>query len=142
MEKIEFFEEEVRVAFLKRRLTRKCLEKVVSFLKKKSGEINYIFCTDEYLYKMNEAYLKHDTYTDIITFDYTEKNILSGDIFISIERIKENAKMFHVKQNDELNRVMVHGVLHLAGYKDKTPEEAKKMREMENKCMEKCFVEE
>lgn len=115
------------------------LERVVEKLKKKCGDISFIFCTDAYLHKLNEQYLSHDTYTDVITFDYTEKNVLSGDIFISVERIKENAKIFNVKQADELIRVMIHGILHLAGYGDKTPAEAKKMREMEDRMMAHGF---
>jgi len=96
------------------------------------GDITYVFCNDEYLGSLNEKYLKHNTLTDVITFDYSEKGILSGDIFISIERVKENAGSFHTTLNEELGRVMAHGVLHLAGYKDKTPEDRKMMRSKEN----------
>ena len=99
---------------------------------KKTGDITYVFCSDEYLLSMNEKYLKHDTLTDIITFDYSEKDILSGDIFISIERIKENAVSFNTTFNQEIGRVMAHGVLHLAGYKDKNPEDKKVMRSKED----------
>lgn len=99
---------------------------------KNSGDITYIFCNDEYLGSMNEKYLKHDTLTDIITFDYSEKGNLSGDIFISIERVKENAEIFGTTFNAELGRVMAHGVLHLLGYKDKTPEEKQVMRSKED----------
>lgn len=134
-ENIAFFEEGVKVRCIKRGETRTGLERVVAKLKKKCGSISFIFCTDTYLHKLNEQYLSHDTYTDVITFDYTEKNVLSGDIFISIDRIKDNAKIFNVRQAQELIRVMVHGILHLAGYGDKTPAEAKKMREMEDLMM-------
>jgi rRNA maturation RNase YbeY len=99
---------------------------------KKAGEITYIFCNDEYLGGLNEKYLKHNTLTDIITFDYSEKDKLSGDIFISIERVKENAVSFNTTLNQELGRVMAHGVLHLSGYKDKTPEDKKMMRSKED----------
>ena len=99
---------------------------------KTAGEITYVFCNDEYLGGMNEKYLKHNTLTDIITFDYSEKGKLSGDIFISIERVKENAGSFNTTLNQELGRVMAHGVLHLSGYKDKTPEDKRIMRSKED----------
>jgi len=99
---------------------------------KTAGDITYIFCTDVYLLSMNEKYLKHDTLTDIITFDYSEKNNLSGDIFISIERVKENAGSFKTTFDLELGRVMAHGVLHLAGYKDKAPEDKIVMKSKED----------
>ncbi len=99
---------------------------------KSAGDITYVFCNDEYLLGMNEKYLKHDTLTDIITFDYSEKGKLSGDIFISIERVKENAGSFNTTLNQELGRVMAHGVLHLSGYKDKSPEDKKMMRSKED----------
>ena len=99
---------------------------------KVAGEITYVFCNDEYLSSMNEKYLKHNTLTDIITFDYSEKGKYSGDIFISLERIKENAGSFNTTFDAELGRVMAHGVLHLSGYKDKTPEDKKVMRSKED----------
>ena len=99
---------------------------------KSAGDITYVFCTDEYLLGMNEKYLKHDTLTDIITFDYSEKGKLSGDIFISIERVKENSVSFNTTLNQELGRVMAHGVLHLSGYKDKNHEDKKMMRSKED----------
>ncbi len=95
--------------------------------------INYIFCTDKYLHKINMEYLQHDTYTDIITFDNSEEeNWIESDIFVSIDRIKENAQNMNIDFYTELHRVLVHGVLHLLGYKDKSHEEAQKMREMED----------
>jgi probable rRNA maturation factor len=99
---------------------------------KRTGDITYVFCNDDYLGTLNEKYLKHDTLTDIITFDYSEKGILSGDVFISIERIKENAESFKTTFNAELGRVMAHGVLHLSGYKDKTADDKKEMRSKED----------
>ena len=99
---------------------------------KSAGDVTYVFCTDEYLLGMNEKYLKHDTLTDIITFDYSEKGKLSGDIFISIDRVKENAGSFNTTINQELGRVMAHGVLHLSGYKDKNPEDKRMMRSKED----------
>lgn len=99
---------------------------------KKAGEINFIFCSDEYLLEKNIQFLDHDTYTDIITFDYCVDDIINGDIFISVERINENANSFNVDFEDELDRVLIHGILHLIGYQDKSKEEAKTMREKED----------
>jgi rRNA maturation RNase YbeY len=98
----------------------------------KLEEINYVFCDDEYLHKLNIEFLNHDTLTDVISFDYTVGKLIQGDIFISIERVKDNAKDFNVDFNDELKRVMVHGVLHYCGFKDKKEEEVKFMREKED----------
>lgn len=99
---------------------------------KKEGEINYIFCNDEYLTQLNVQYLNHDTLTDIISFDYTVGGEINGDIFISIERVKENAVDFGVDFDNELLRVMAHGLLHYCGYKDKTEAEEALMREKED----------
>ena len=96
------------------------------------GEINYIFCDDAYLHKLNMEFLEHDTLTDIISFDYTVGKELHGDIYISIERVVDNAKDFGVDVSEELCRVMIHGVLHYCGFKDKTDEDAKVMRDKEN----------
>lgn len=98
----------------------------------KVGELNYVFCDDEYLHKLNVEFLDHDTLTDIISFDYTLGKLVSGDMFISIERVKDNATDFSTDFNDELNRVIVHGVLHYCGYKDKTDKDAKVMRSKED----------
>lgn len=97
----------------------------------KIGVINYIFCTDEYLHKLNVEFLNHDTLTDIISFDYTVGKIIQGDIYISIDRVRDNAIDYGVDFKDELLRVMIHGVLHFCGYKDKTPDESKVMRAKE-----------
>ena len=97
------------------------------------GDISIIFVSDPYLLEMNQKYLNHDYYTDIITFDYCDMNIVSGDLFISVDRVQENAETFDVDVLTELHRVMIHGVLHLCGYKDKTEEEERNMRELENK---------
>lgn len=108
------------------------IEKIIVSENKELGEINYIFCNDDYLHKINVEYLDHDTLTDIITFDYTEENIISGDILISTERVEDNANDFNVSFQEELLRVMAHGILHLCGYKDKTDEESNFMRQKEN----------
>ncbi len=99
---------------------------------RETGEINYIFCDDSYLLKMNQDYLNHNTYTDIISFDYSEGKHLAGDIFISIDRIEENAKKFKIPFEKELQRVLIHGILHFAGFKDKTTTEKEEMRKQEN----------
>ena len=110
----------------------KWIKNVINAENKELAEINYIFCDDQYLLKKNQEYLQHDTFTDIIAFDYTEENRINADIFISIERVKENAITFAVPFDNELRRVIIHGVLHLMGYKDKSKEDAEKMRNKEN----------
>ncbi|QVY64525.1 rRNA maturation RNase YbeY [Polaribacter sp. Q13] len=99
------------------------------------GEINYIFCDDAYLHKLNVEFLQHDTLTDVISFDNTLGKLVSGDIYISVERVADNATDFKEDFIDELHRVMIHGVLHYMGYKDKSEEEKKKMRAAENKAL-------
>jgi rRNA maturation RNase YbeY len=108
---------------------------------KKEGDINYIFCDDEYLLNLNEQYLDHDTLTDIISFDYSVGNDLHGDIFISIERVHENAQDFNVTFEEELKRVLVHGVLHYCGYKDKSEEDEQLMRSKEDEKIKMFHVE-
>ena len=105
------------------------------------GEINYIFCDDEYLHKINVEYLDHDTLTDIISFDYTVGNLIQGDIFVSVERVKDNANDFNVSFEEELKRVLSHGVLHYCGYKDKSPEDEAVMRSKEEEKMQMFHVE-
>jgi rRNA maturation RNase YbeY len=105
------------------------------------GTINYIFCDDEYLHKINVEYLNHDDLTDIISFDYSERNTLNGDFFISIERVKDNAKDFKVAFDEELKRVVIHGVLHCCGYKDKTDSDALLMRQKEDEKIKMFHVE-
>ena len=99
---------------------------------KKLGEINYIFCDDEYLLKVNQDYLQHDYYTDIITFDYVKGKTISGEIFVSLQRISDNASTLSKNYEEELRRVLAHGILHLCGYKDKTEEEEQLMRNKED----------
>jgi len=108
------------------------ISEVIETEDKTEGEINYIFCDDEYLLQKNIEFLDHDTLTDIISFDYTMGNLLSGDIFISVERVKENAQDYNVEFDDELRRVMAHGILHYCGYKDKTEEDSAVMRAKED----------
>ncbi|MFP5437660.1 MAG: rRNA maturation RNase YbeY [Bacteroidia bacterium] len=108
------------------------LSEVIESEDKTEGEINYIFCDDAYLLEKNIEFLNHDTLTDIISFDYTMGNLLSGDIFISVERVKENAADFNVSFDEELRRVMAHGILHYCGYKDKTEADEQLMRSKED----------
>ena len=111
------------------------VEKVVSDKGFELGEINYIFCDDAYLLKLNVEFLQHDTLTDIISFDNSLGKLINGDIFISVERVEDNAKDFKVSFDDELHRVMIHGVLHYMGFKDKSDDEKKVMRKEENKAL-------
>ncbi|WP_417195766.1 rRNA maturation RNase YbeY [Bizionia sp.] len=108
------------------------IEGVIVSEKFELGEINYIFCDDDYLHNLNVEYLNHDTLTDVISFDYTVGNVIQGDIYISTERVADNAQDFKATFSDELHRVMVHGVLHYCGYKDKSEAESEAMRSMEN----------
>ena len=114
---------------------------IISSEGKREGEISYIFCDDKYLHKINLEYLSHDDLTDIISFDYSVGNELHGDIFISVERVRENADEFGVSFDDELLRVMSHGILHYCGYKDKSEEDANRMREKEDEKMKMFHVE-
>ncbi len=113
------------------------IEEVITEENFKLGEINYIFCNDDYLHKLNVEFLQHDTLTDIISFDYTVGKLIQGDIYVSTERVADNAKDFQVSFQEELLRVMVHGVLHYCGYKDKTDAEAHTMHEKENHYLQK-----
>jgi rRNA maturation RNase YbeY len=117
------------------------ISNVISSESKKEGDINYIFCDDEYILEINKQYLNHDYYTDIISFDYSVGNELHGDIFVSIERVRENAIEFDVTFDEELKRVLAHGVLHYCGYKDKTEEEELVMRSKEDEKIKMFHVE-
>lgn len=117
------------------------LQKAIESEGKKLGNLSYVFCSDLDLLKINEEYLNHDTFTDIITFDYSEDAYISAEIYISIDRVKENAREFKVEFENELRRVMVHGVLHCCGHKDSSKELKAKMRTLETKKMELFHVE-
>lgn len=112
--------------------TSEWISKAISSENCKEGELNYIFCSDDYLHKINVDFLNHDTLTDIISFDYSVGKELHGDIYISVERVEDNAQDFEVSFEDELARVMIHGVLHCCGYKDKSSDDAKLMRSKED----------
>ncbi|PIZ06710.1 MAG: rRNA maturation RNase YbeY [Flavobacteriales bacterium CG_4_10_14_0_8_um_filter_32_5] len=132
MSSIIFHQEDISFRLKNIKKIKSWIEKSIALERGIVGDLNYIFCSDTYLHKINLEYLKHDTLTDIITFDYSEKKQISGDIFISIDRIKENAPKFNQSTDIELNRVLIHGVLHLLGYKDKTPKEKETMRAKED----------
>ncbi|RTY95879.1 rRNA maturation RNase YbeY [Flavobacterium sp. GT3R68] len=117
------------------------LSQVIVSENKKEGEINYVFCDDEYLHKINMEYLNHDTLTDIISFDYAVGNELHGDIFISVERVRDNAQDFDVSFEEELKRVLVHGILHYCGYKDKAEDDEALMRQKEEEKIALFHVE-
>jgi rRNA maturation RNase YbeY len=117
------------------------IAEVIDSEDKSEGEVNYIFCDDEYLHKMNVEFLDHDTLTDVISFDYTMGSLISGDIFISVERVRDNAADFKVDFDDELRRVMAHGILHYCGYKDKTEEDSQLMRVKEDEKIALFHVE-
>lgn len=129
---INFYSEDIIFRMREIRAKKAWIIDCIESEDKKPGDISFIFCSDEYLHKMNIEYLSHDTLTDVITFDYTEDELISGDIFISIPRVKENAALYSKGFAEELNRVVIHGVLHLCGYKDKTSKDQKLMRQKEN----------
>lgn len=115
-----YFSEDVSSPKFKRRIVSDWIKNVILAEGKVPGNISFIFCSDDYLLEVNRKYLNHDYFTDIVTFDYVEFDIISGDIFISTDRIRENAAEFNTSFENELNRIMIHGVLHLLGYKDKS----------------------
>ena len=133
---IAFFNEGISFTLPKKMLTKSWIKDVIESDKKSCGEINYIFCNDSFLLEMNKNYLNHNTLTDIITFDNSENDLISGEIYISIDRVKENALLYSQSFADELNRVMIHGILHLLGNTDKSPAEKSTMRKKEDACLE------
>jgi probable rRNA maturation factor len=129
---ISFRLQDVKFTLKDKQVLRNWVALVASNEEFSIAPINYVFCSDGHLLEMNKQFLNHNYFTDIITFDYTEGKRLSGDIFISIDRVADNAKTYKSTFECELHRVMIHGVLHLMGYKDKTPADEKKMRQKEN----------
>ena len=117
------------------------ISKVITSENKKEGEINFIFCDDDYLHKLNVEYLDHDTLTDVISFDYSVGNELHGDVFISTERVSDNAKDFNIAFEEEIKRVIIHGILHYCGYKDKSQDEEALMRSKEEEKIDMFHVE-
>lgn len=130
--------ENVKFTLKNKTLLKQWIKEVIEKKKRKAGEITFVFCNDNYLLNINKQYLNHDTFTDIITFDYSKedsKQPISGDIFISIERVKENALKYSKTFENELHRVIIHGVLHLLGYTDKTKIAKEEMTKQENLCL-------
>ncbi len=126
--KVAFYYEDVKEIELNQKTVERQAEFLISNEKKNMGDITVIFCSDDYLLKINEEYLGHQYYTDIITFDYCENSLISGDLFISLERVAYNAQQYSTSFKKELYRVIFHGLLHLIGYKDKVTSEKKTMR--------------
>lgn len=129
---VRYFTEDTDFKFKGKLLNNKWYKFVAESEVRKLGDINVIFCSDNYLLDINIKYLHHDYFTDIITFDYSEGKTISGDLFISVDSVKENAVFYKTEFEDELNRVLVHGVLHLIGYDDHSEEEIATMRSKEN----------
>ena len=133
---ITYQSEDIKMPSIKKRETTEWIKAVAASYQKKVGEIAYIFCSDEKILEVNRQYLEHDYYTDIITFDYTEGNRISGDLFISLDTVRTNAEQFGQPYERELHRVIIHGILHLCGINDKGPGEREIMEEAENKALE------
>ncbi|MFN3377968.1 MAG: rRNA maturation RNase YbeY [Runella zeae] len=135
---IQFFNEDIDFKVPQSRITKKWLLNIIEAEGFHLNQLNYIFCSDEYLLKINQEYLEHDFYTDIITFDNSEEdNHIEGDIFISIDRVRENASTLQKKFEEELRRVLAHGVLHLVGYDDLEDEQELQMRAKEDHYLSK-----
>ena len=132
---ITYNAENVKFPKIKRRETTAWIKKVAASYGRKVGEIGYLFCDDEKILEVNREYLQHDYYTDIITFDYDEDDIISGDLVISLDTVKSNAELFHKNYDEELHRVIIHGILHLCGINDKGPGEREIMEAAENKAL-------
>lgn len=129
---VRYFSEDINFELKNRRFNSSWLKTVAGSEMKKLGDINIIFCSDNYILDVNMKYLKHDYFTDIITFDYCEGNLLSGDLFISVDSVKENSIFYNTEFERELNRVMVHGLLHLIGYDDHSDSDIVTMRAKED----------
>ena len=132
---IYYQNEGVKLPSIRRRETTRWIKSVAENYNKKIGDISYVFCSDAKILDVNKEYLKHDYYTDIITFDYSDGSTISGDIFISIDTVRSNSEQFATDYNDELHRVIIHGVLHLCGINDKTDEEQNYMTQCENSAL-------
>ena len=137
MNELFFFTEDCEMpSFFSEKKVVEWLQVVARDYSRKIGTISFIFCSDDYILDVNRKYLNHDYYTDVITFDYVERDVLSGDVFISLDTVKSNSAFYHASYEEELCRVIVHSVLHLIGYKDKTDKDAAEMRANENHCLE------
>lgn len=136
---VQFFFLSKQIPLQNRKKLKSFLKSLFTYEKKELESIVYIFCSDEYLLKINEDFLKHSYYTDIITFDMSETNRIKGEVYISVERVQENAIKMGVSVNNELHRVIFHGVLHLCGYKDKSKVDKQRMRQKEDFYIEQFF---
>lgn len=134
---ISFQNQDITFALKEKTKTRHWIQQIITAEKKKPGNLSFVFTSDAALLEVNRRFLNHDTYTDIITFDYCEEKTVNGDILISVERVEENAKKFGVTPDQELKRVIIHGVLHLCGYKDKSKTDAALMRKKEDWALRK-----
>lgn len=137
---ITFQAEDISFPKIKRQVTKNWIKLVAGNHGKKIGEVNYLFCTDEKILEINNQYLSHDYYTDIITFDYSEGNNISGDIFISLDTVRTNSQKYNTDFMEELHRVIIHGILHLCGVDDKTETDSLKMREAENSALKQLNI--
>ena len=135
-ERISFQTQDIKLILKDKTIIRSWIVNAIQNEDKKTGDITFVFCSDEYLLGMNQQYLHHDDYTDVITFDYTEGDRVSGDIFISYERILDNSNQLKTLPEDELHRVMIHGVMHICGYKDKQPKARAQMTIKENQYLD------
>lgn len=132
---IQYINEDVKFPALPKQKLNKWIKTVAAEYQRKIGDIAFVFCTEERILEVNKQYLEHDYYTDIITFDYSEKSVISGDIFISIDTVKSNAKDLNIPFDKEIKRIMIHGILHLCGQDDKTPELREEMTDKENEAL-------
>ena len=137
---IKYFHEDVPMPGIKRRLASNWIKSVITEEGNTMGEISFIFCSDNYLLEVNKEYLNHDYFTDIITFDYVEGKLVSGDIFISTDRVKANASEFKTTFVNEIHRILIHGILHLLGYKDKIKKDKVLMTEKEDYYLNKLII--
>ena len=132
---IAYYAEEVKLPAIKKKAVGDWIRKVASLYGKRTGDISYIFCSDEKILEINKQYLQHDYYTDIISFDYTEGTKISGDLFISLDTVKSNSENFGTDYTEELHRIIIHGILHLCGINDKGPGEREIMTQQENEAL-------
>ena len=132
---IAYYAEEVKLPAIKKKAVGDWIRKVASLYGKRTGDISYIFCSDEKILEVNKQYLQHDYYTDIISFDYTEGTKISGDLFISLDTVKSNSENFRTDYTEELHRIIIHGILHLCGINDKGPGEREIMTQKENEAL-------
>ena len=133
---IAFYAEDIKLPAIKKKAVSNWVKEVAAKYGKKVGDISYIFCSDEKILEVNRQYLQHDYYTDIITFDYSEEDTISGDLFISLDTVRTNAEQFGQDYERELYRVIIHGILHLCGIDDKGPGEREVMEAAENRALE------